>query len=368
MPKKIEIFRPGRHTASDGRKIPFTGADLSKTAEVYDTALHEAPLVIGHPKADEPAYGWVQGLSFEETLVAEADQVAPEFVKMIQNGSFKKVSASFYEPDSPKNPVPGAYYLRHIGFLGAAPPALKGLRPLEFGEDEEGVVDFVEEANLYSSLADILRGLRDWIIGRDGLEQADRIIPNWQVDNVTRIARETRDAEVEGASSFTEGDPMDKAELERKEAELKDREAKVAEQEASFEERETKLSASEEKTRKKDIVEFVDGLVKGGKVLPRDQAGLVEFMAGQDSEGVVEFGEGDDAVKTASGKWLREFLGHLPKQVDFDEASPAGAGAPESNPQAVADAARKHMDEQAKTGRSISFTEAVEAVTKGGAK
>jgi len=40
--------------------------------------------------------------------------------------------------------VPGVYYLRHVGFLGAQPPAVKGLRPIELAEGEPGVIHFSE--------------------------------------------------------------------------------------------------------------------------------------------------------------------------------------------------------------------------------
>lgn len=368
MGKKIEIFKPGRHTASDGRPYDITAEQVAAGALAYDPAVHEAPLVVGHPAADQPAYGWVTSLAFGESLVAEADQVEPAFAEMVAAGRFKKVSASFYLPESPTNPKPGVLYLRHVGFLGAQPPAVKGLRAPQFAEGEEGVVDFVEEGNLYSTLADLLRNLRDWIIGSGGVEEADRILPNWQVENVSRIANQTREAEGKANASFFEGDPMDKAEMERKEADLSRREAEVTAREAAFSERETALTAAEKATARAGVAEFVEGLVKEGRVLPHDKAGLVEFMAGQPVEAVVEFAEGGAQVKKPAGEWLKVFLSALPKQVEFAEVAPGSAGIPADNPQAVADEARKYMDEQSKTGRSISFTEAVEHVSKGGAK
>lgn len=68
----------------------------------------------------------------DDGLNAEPHQVDPEFAEMVNAGRFKKISASFYTPDAPNNPVPGVYYLRHVGFLGAQPPAVKGLKQAEF--------------------------------------------------------------------------------------------------------------------------------------------------------------------------------------------------------------------------------------------
>lgn len=126
-----------------GAELQFSEADLQKTVAAYDPARHEAPLVIGHPAHDLPAFGWVQSLAFNEGGIdATPAQVNTDFADMVAAGSFKKISASFYSPQSPVNPVPGVYYLRHVGFLGAQPPAVKGLRNPQFADTEDGVLTF----------------------------------------------------------------------------------------------------------------------------------------------------------------------------------------------------------------------------------
>lgn len=141
----LQIFTPGEHTAMSGQRISFTEADLRATVAAYRPALHEAPLVVGHPRHDLPAYGWVQALQFSDGgLDATPAQVNPDFAEMVAAGAFKKISASFYAPDAPGNPVPGVFYLRHVGFLGAQPPAVKGMRPPSFADDEAGVLTFGE--------------------------------------------------------------------------------------------------------------------------------------------------------------------------------------------------------------------------------
>lgn len=144
----LHIFKPGRHTPMSGQALVFSESDLQATVAAYDPAKHEAPLVVGHPTHDMPAYGWVRGLQFSEAgLLATPQQVNPEFAEMVQAGAFKKISASFYAPTAPGNPVPGVYYLRHVGFLGAQAPAIKGLATPQlthFAEAEEGVITFAE--------------------------------------------------------------------------------------------------------------------------------------------------------------------------------------------------------------------------------
>lgn len=172
-----------------GAVLNFSEADLAASAAAYDPQLHEAPIVVGHPKHDAPAYGWVKTLSAQDgALFAEPEQIDPAFSELVTAGRFKKISASFYSPDSAANPVPGVYYLRHVGFLGAQPPAVKGLRAVEFADADEGVVEFSEWDDRIN--AGLWRNLRDWLIGKFGLEEADKAIRGWEVQSLQEAAIE----------------------------------------------------------------------------------------------------------------------------------------------------------------------------------
>lgn len=131
----IHIFKAGKQTSSSGVTIDFTEADVAATAGAYDPAVHEAPIVIGHPEQEDPAFGWISQLAAQAgNLYATPAQVNADFADMVKAGAYKKVSASFYPPDHPNNPTPGVYALRHVGFLGAQPPAVKGLKPTQFAD------------------------------------------------------------------------------------------------------------------------------------------------------------------------------------------------------------------------------------------
>lgn len=147
---ELEIFRPGSHTDSSGRALTFSEGEVSDLASGYDPALYEAPVVIGHPKSDDPAYGWVRSLRFAEgALKATLHKVAPSFAALVKEGAFRNRSASLYAPSAPGNPRPGHWYLRHLGFLGATPPAIKGLQPVAFAEGDGAVtLDFGEAGGL----------------------------------------------------------------------------------------------------------------------------------------------------------------------------------------------------------------------------
>lgn len=87
--------------------------------KAYDPSVHEAPLVIGHPRTEDPAWGWVKALSLSGVdLMAEPAQLDPQFAEMVTDGRFKKVSASFYLPDSPSIRSPACSTFAMWAFSG----------------------------------------------------------------------------------------------------------------------------------------------------------------------------------------------------------------------------------------------------------
>lgn len=144
----IEIFRAGRHRTMSGVDREFTERDLDLVSATYSPTCHEAPLVLGHPQTDSPAYGWVRRVFRNgSSLFAEVGQASEALKQWVKEGRYKKISASFYTPESSTNPVPGAYYLKHVGFLGATAPAVKGMADPVFSEFGEGHVCFGASEN-----------------------------------------------------------------------------------------------------------------------------------------------------------------------------------------------------------------------------
>lgn len=124
--KPFEIFRTGTHTSLNGHTKEFSEADLDTIASSYDPQQHEAPIVIGHPETNAPAYGWIEKIKrIGDRLIAFPKQVSNEFAELVKTGAFKKRSISI-TPD---------LQLNHVGFLGAAAPAVKGLKDVEFAEN-----------------------------------------------------------------------------------------------------------------------------------------------------------------------------------------------------------------------------------------
>jgi hypothetical protein len=143
----IEIFTAGTHTDDAGRTHQIDASFLESVAGNFNPAAHEPPAVIGHPHNNAPAYGWVDGVRVQEgALEVKFKEVDPNFEQLVRDGRFKKRSASFYV-DPKTAPGGKAPALRHVGFLGAQPPAVKGLRDIQFVEGEATGIEGATEVD-----------------------------------------------------------------------------------------------------------------------------------------------------------------------------------------------------------------------------
>lgn len=341
--KRFSIFRKGKHTASSGTTLEFSEDDLRRAAEVYDPAVSPAPIVVGHPTLNGPAYGWVKALHFNDGTgenEVDPEQVEESFAEMVKAGRFRTRSASWYMPGSAAHPLAGkdghdAYYLRHVGFLGAAAPAVKGLKAVEFSS-ADGVVEFADSARwAWGSLAVLIGGIRDWLIGEKGLEVADKVLPKFYLTDLDAAAREVRDANdtaTAGSPAFSEQDDM--ATVQELQTQLNAAQAQIAalqktQMPADFAERETALAAreakvadAEKKTARAAVEARVDGFIKAGKALPAAKKQMVEFaMSLAEGEATIDFGEGDKAKKVTQREAYLLQIEAGPKLVDYSEHS-----------------------------------------------
>lgn len=253
----IPIFSGGIQTDSqdnshDGDLV------IDKAIANFNPVIHEPPVVIGHPRENAPAFGWVESLKGEYVdgvnhLFAKFKQVDPEFERLVEGGSYKKRSASFY-PDGT---------LRHVGFLGAMPPAVKGLADVSFSDSE--FIEFEQPTD-----------------GRNDPSMSG--LQTYSESELTTILNKAR-------------------EDERRKSQL------------DFSERERKLQQDQ---RNYDIDQFVKSRVKDGIIPPAMVgSGLVEFMQSIQEAAVFEFAEGTDKSDPLS--WFRNFIDDWGKSPLFTE-------------------------------------------------
>jgi len=131
----LPFFYSGDHTAEGKGNWP--PERVKKVADNYDSEFNYAPVVVGHPQDDTPAFGRFReiqsvdstdplGLGQPATwLVGVPDRVDPTFAKAVKEGRFGRLSAAFYT----EGELPGidGPYLRHVGFFGGGAVAKKGM-------------------------------------------------------------------------------------------------------------------------------------------------------------------------------------------------------------------------------------------------
>jgi len=359
----IEIFRAGTHTAMDGRTLTYAEADLIAAAAAYDPALSEAPIVVGHPRDNGPAWGWVASLGAEAgRLRATPHQVEPAFAEAVRAGRYKKVSASFYLPDSPANPKPGSLYLRHVGFLGAQPPAVKGLADVQFAE-ADGIVEFADGWSI-SVIARLFGGLREMLLTRFGAEAADAALPRETLDALQRDAGEMLAGPAVPPAAYSE--PQEPAHVTTQ-PDLAAREAALAANAAAVAAREAAVAAQERAARAAEDAAFCERLVAEGRLLPAQRPATLALLGNLPADGPVEFGESLGTVPPRDA--FRAFLAGGGQVVEFGEVAPGNRAAPfQADPRDAANIrnrALEYQEDARKRGLVVSDIDAIQAVIQG---
>ena len=246
---------------------------------------------------------------------------------MLAKGRFKKRSASFYPPEHPNNPTPGKWHLRHVAFLGAQPPAVKGLRDFKDGAPDLLVLNFSESTDtptttpkeITMSDAEKLAALQTQLAEKNAALAA--------AQTEITAAKNAADAAERQAQSFAEA---------------------AARQQAA------------------EILSFAESQVQAGRVLPKDKSLLCAAMAMvAKSEKPFEFSEGTTKTEHDSAQvstWLRGLVERSAPEVQFGEfAAPTPGGRPAAKPQTdeeVDAAARAYM----RSKGTADYAEAVAAV------
>jgi len=278
MKNWIDIFKGGQQIDSAGKS--HDGDALIDRAINKFTNEHTPPIVVGHPKDNAPAYGWVTGLrervrSGSRFLQAKFDQVNPAFAAAVKNGSYKKRSAAFYPDGS----------LRHVGFLGASPPAVKGLEDIKFMEQEHHTFNFNEkERGVKMDFKEFIEAVKFWKQTEGG------VIPDVP----------TQPACYSKAFSEADIDALKKAAVDKAVAKVKQQ------VESEFAEKE-KEAARMKAGQAKQIKDFLQKKIDDKVIPPAWVAqGLGAFMSKLDSAAKAEFAEGEG--KETPYQWFVNFI------------------------------------------------------------
>jgi hypothetical protein len=329
LPPGIEIFKAGRHIDDAGEAHVFSNSDLEEIAAGYNPAVREAPLCVGHPASNLPSYGWVSTLLAKDhpdgfkRLEMDTRDVEPQFAEMVGFRRFPKRSAAFYHPSHPANPTPGKWYLRHVAFLGAQPPAVAGLKDIQFSEGDNTSVNFSEPV-----LPEAVQ--QGHVMHHPSILEKEREMEETEVEKAQREAADAR------------------------------READAARQAAQAAQDKLAQFAEAARTeRHAGYVQFAEEQVRAGRVLPKDAETLVAVMDTLGEIKPVQFSEAGESKTVSPAEFLKDLIASGGQIVNFNEF----AGNKSSSPRkpmtdAEADlAARKYAVEH-----NVSYAEAIDKV------
>lgn len=286
----IELFRAGEY----GEKGSYTSADLASMAGAYDVNFHHAPVVIGHPETDAPAYGWIDALRASgDVLEGRLGQVDPGFEDLLKQGRFKTRSAALYSDLGGKG-----LYLRHVGFLGAQPPEVKGLKSIFHDDQSKGFVEIETKSE---------KRTEETIMEKDELKKTfGEALREWaeSVGLVKKPDAENRNA----------GKTFSEAEVEAAKAEAAKTAAAAAKAEAEKKFSEQSAAAA----RKAEVETLITKLKAGQQWLPPfDKLKLREFIESLPAEPLT-FGE--DGKQSAYAVFVK-FLEDLPKFIELGKST-----------------------------------------------
>lgn len=362
-PRRIEVLRPGTFTPMAGEPVTFSEGDLRALAAAYDAEAAPAPAVVGHPKTDDPAYGWATAFAFDEAskrLVAEIGDLEPSFAEAVATRRYRKISLSLFTPAAANNPKPGCWYPKHIGFLGAAAPAVSGLKPVALAGDDGAITFEFADAAALRDVATLFQKIREWMIETVGMETADRVVDAWTIKWIDDAGDRPARDETSTGVGFAAPQNKEPSTMDTR---------KSAEQEAALAERESKVAERERALAHADNAAFAERLVSERRLLPALKDKVVCLLDAAATPALdVSFAEGDKATTSTVIDLLKAVLQAQPEIVSFGAVDQGASPADLSEPGVVAAMATEHMNQKARDGVVVSATDAVDFVTKGKSK
>lgn len=308
--KWFQLAKVGKYRDRFGKLVELTKERLAKCAEQYQPDIYQAPITVGHPEsAKEPAWGKVGELKFEnDVLWFRPSRLVAEFAEMVNRGMYTQVSAGFNTED---------WSLTHVAFLGARPPAIKGLKEVmnvEFSE-KMAVLDISESAAPWlgktefsvstvdwitiqmRSVARMFRNLKNLFIEKDGQEKADDALPEWALEDLMRDPPQQHDI----TTQFSQGEDnvnieYDLAAEKNKSAELSAKINSLEGENMALKNELAQLKGAHAKlvaeNRKKEFAEFCDSLINQGKLAADQKEATIAIMTQLDNGGTAEFSDG----------------------------------------------------------------------------
>lgn len=258
-----ELFRSGNY----GAKGVYSNDDLDAMVGNFNRE-DQVPIVVGHPKNDSPAWGWLGDLRrVGDVLQGRVADLHNDFSEALAAKKFKNRSVRIARTDK------GAKLL-HLGFLGGALPHVEGLKQAAQFDGDAVYIDFDA--------------------GEPGVED----------------------------------EPKEKESEMDKDKRIKELEDKLAGEQAARKKEQDERAKKESEENAASFSSFVENeLVAKGKLPKGEAEKAVAFMmnlpAGSDEKADFSIGEGDEQKKFNAVQWFKDFACRMPA-ADFASQLPDG--------------------------------------------
>lgn len=261
--KWIEIARAGGpFTALSGEAVSITRDDLDAAVASFDPADRRVPLVLGHPKLDDPAFGWLTEVKRDgDVLLARFGDVPEPVREAVDQGRYRNVSAKFAK----------GWRLWHVGLLGAAQPAIPGLKEVRLAGAEDGYTfEFAKEATKETDMDELARLRQELADAKKALQETRDEIARLKAEKAGEGKTKELAAQIEDLTRRVQAAEADRDKAVKEFADFKN-----------------------DQTAKGRESRF-DALVAAGKALPGERSKVLAFAAALgNAGGEIELAAGD---------------------------------------------------------------------------
>lgn len=293
----IEMIRVGTFKDLHGKDVKIESRDLDEMVDNFGKA-HDVAMVLGHKiETDTPAVGWLERVyRVGDKLLGDVGSIPVRIATALRDKQFKKVSLGL---SNGYRDVKG-WTIRHVGLLGANPPAVDGLAdfPTISCAAADAATFGVESEIIHGEVTTVTRNEAVKIL-QDAKVNAVLFSVSVADETVIALAEEIKKREV--PPKLDNGDPTPPPPpAKAKEMQidpgvaLAEAKSMLAEGKALKEEFHAKVIEG----RKERLTKALEAAVKTGRMAPAEVAGyraLAEGMIG-DTEQVVALAEGKSKV------------------------------------------------------------------------